>query len=212
MSLFQVKSIIGPSLVSTPLKNHCFAFWLQEEDAEPEPWCCPNPHFYPDRQQDLEQASALLLQVMYLLPHQDQWHAPQMIQYTFPSTRRVLGGTTWKDDEHCGFYSILCRSLLPGVEPPRLTGSEPAWPTILEPKSQHTPPQPARGRHQSTPDAPYVTQNANHEGTAKRAWLAQMHFFHFLHFGEKKTQKANKKTHQNPNNKTQQQRKSVNKD
>lgn len=72
MSLFQVKSIIGPSLVSTPLKNHCFASWLQEEDAEQEPRRCPNTHFYPDRQQDLEQASVLPLQVMYLLPHQDQ--------------------------------------------------------------------------------------------------------------------------------------------
>lgn len=73
MHFFQVKGVIGPCLVPTPLKNHCFAFWLQEEVAEQQDHkagVLTLPHFHSDWQKDLELVSALLLEVMYLLLHQ----------------------------------------------------------------------------------------------------------------------------------------------
>lgn len=113
MHFFQVKGVIGPCLVSTPLKNHCFAFWLQEEVAE---------------QQD-HKAGVLTLphsltstltgrKIWNKRPHfswrwstsfctRDQWHAPKMTKDTdtFSSTWQVLGARTWKDGECYGFYS-----------------------------------------------------------------------------------------------------------
>lgn len=183
--LFQVKSIIGPSLVSMPLINPCFGCRRRLQSsrrAEQEPRHCLTPSV------PLRLAGGfgrILREGMSLLLH---WGSTTRSRadkrqgcLPLPSTRPVLGAVTRKEGERHRSLSgdgRRRREAQPRGRSRPLLQLSPTSPS--HPSQPHSPP-PARipallrsegeggQRHQCPPNAPCARENANHEQAVKTA-------------------------------------------